>query len=356
MSIITSTDAENAGLERLTGKYSQYSEMTLSERRFLNSLILRHKPKKILELGVSAGGSAVVILNAIKDDPDARLYSVDYSTNYYIDPRLKSGFAVDAYPELQTKHQLHTGGLALEFMEAIGGDIDFCFIDTMHRLPGELLDYLMVLPFLKPECVVVFHDTQLHTWARGGDSIATCLMMSAVKGQKLRLDIPFDPRNFETGLRTVTGDSQGDNDLRFAAPQPVFANIGGVILAPDAMDHVWDVLNILTLPWSYRPPEKDIQATAAWFERFYGADTGKFLRDAAVFQEYRAATKELGAIQGFGGVARIRFGLKSRCRELLYRLRSGLASGRKREKYARRAEKVRLRREELLRIKGKYAG
>ena len=57
------------------------------------------------------------------------------------------------------KWTLYIGTLTSQVIETIGNDIDFAFIDTMHITPGELLDWLMVLPFLKEEAIVVFHDT-----------------------------------------------------------------------------------------------------------------------------------------------------------------------------------------------------
>lgn len=51
--------------------------MSEHERRFLNGIIRELKPEKILEVGVSAGRSSVIILNAIKDIEDAKLYSID---------------------------------------------------------------------------------------------------------------------------------------------------------------------------------------------------------------------------------------------------------------------------------------
>ena len=53
---------------------------------------------------------------------------------------------------------LYTGGLTAEFIETIGDEIDFVYIDTVNVTPGEMLDWLMVLPFLKNEAIVVFHD------------------------------------------------------------------------------------------------------------------------------------------------------------------------------------------------------
>jgi predicted O-methyltransferase YrrM len=38
-----------------------------NQREFINGIIRKIKPKKILELGVAFGGSSIIILNAIKD-------------------------------------------------------------------------------------------------------------------------------------------------------------------------------------------------------------------------------------------------------------------------------------------------
>ena len=51
--------------------------MQLTDQKFLYSLIRKFEPKKLLEIGVSAGGSSSLILNAIKELPNSKLYSID---------------------------------------------------------------------------------------------------------------------------------------------------------------------------------------------------------------------------------------------------------------------------------------
>ena len=82
-------------------------DMTDLEKRFLNGIIRQNKPKKILELGVSAGGSSAIILNAIKDIDNAKLYSIDYSDKWYLDNNKNSGFIIsEKFPHLQNKWEL----------------------------------------------------------------------------------------------------------------------------------------------------------------------------------------------------------------------------------------------------------
>lgn len=126
------------------------SEMTYLERKFLNGVVRTVKPKKILEVGVAAGGGSAIILNAIKDIKDSFLYSIDYSEAYYRDCTKKTGFIVDEqFHDLKSKWKLYTGGLAAKFMYEIGGEIDLCLLDTAHSNPGEFIDFLIILPYLK---------------------------------------------------------------------------------------------------------------------------------------------------------------------------------------------------------------
>jgi predicted O-methyltransferase YrrM len=69
------------------------ADLQVYEQRFLNSLLLQKKPKNVLEIGVATGGSSALILNALKtNDNSAKLYSVDYDTQYFGYRTKKTGF------------------------------------------------------------------------------------------------------------------------------------------------------------------------------------------------------------------------------------------------------------------------
>jgi len=139
-----------------------YIEITYDEQKFLNGIIRKIKPKKIIEIGVAYGGTAVIILNAIKDIEDAKLYSIDINKNCYRLPSKQTGFIVkEKFPHLANKWRLYTGGFTSEFIEKIGNNIDLVYIDTVHVVPGEMLNWLEILPFLKEESFVILHDTFL---------------------------------------------------------------------------------------------------------------------------------------------------------------------------------------------------
>lgn len=106
-----------------------------------------------MEIGVSKGCGSSIVLNAIQDFNNSHLYSIDLSDNNIIGSCVTSLF-----PNLLSKWTLYKGNIASKYMEKIGKDIDMVIIDSAHFEPGEILDFLIVLPFLSQEAIVVMHD------------------------------------------------------------------------------------------------------------------------------------------------------------------------------------------------------
>ena len=230
-------------LEKINDKIDKYSEMTYQERFFLTNLILEHKPQKILEVGVAAGASSLVILNAIRENNYGELYSIDYNEKYYRDNTKTTGFLVkELFPEFMDKWQFFSGGLCANYLDYIGKDIDFCFIDTVHSTPGEILDFLMILPYLKESAIVVLHDIALHQNSEYRTANVNCMLYSAIKGQKLVL---WEPKYI------------------------AFGNIGGIILDKDIKERVYDIFNLLIMPWHYELNDNDYKVLIDHLSKFY---------------------------------------------------------------------------------------
>ena len=51
--------------------------LTSTQAQFINGIIIYHKPKRCLEVGVADGGSAVLILNSLRIIKDSILVSLD---------------------------------------------------------------------------------------------------------------------------------------------------------------------------------------------------------------------------------------------------------------------------------------
>jgi predicted O-methyltransferase YrrM len=253
---ICPTEAENTILGELDNAYTKVSEMSFDERAFLNALILRNTPKKLLEIGVSSGGSSIVILNAIKNIPDAKLYSVDLNDNWYRDSGKKTGYFVDNYQQLKPKWKLLTGALTLKFIEQIGGGIDFCLIDTWHYNPGEIFDILMVLPYLTDDAIIIFHDVKLHTTWRTRAGITNNLLMSSITGRKLL---------------------QGDT-------QRIFPNIAGIKTNAKTKENIYEIFNLLTIQWSYFPADSQEKEIVSFFKRHYDEYYAKYIVDVFAYQ------------------------------------------------------------------------
>ena len=73
---------------------------------FLNGVIRKFRPKKLIEIGVPEGGSSIMILNSIKDIKNSHLYSIDLSTHNMIGSCVKNYFSY-----LSNNWSLYTGNI-----------------------------------------------------------------------------------------------------------------------------------------------------------------------------------------------------------------------------------------------------
>ena len=268
---VTSSKEDLEIYKNFSENYEPYSEMSEQDRIFLSTLITQNKPKKILELGVSHGGSSVVILNAIKNDPLAELYSIDYKEFHYRLKDKKTGYFVDNFPELKNKWHLYTGGLALNFLDQISSSdiesekFDLCLLDTVHSAPGEILDFLQVFPYLKKNAIVIFHDTNLQLYLdnnlRRVNSDINNVLMSAINGEKY-IPSPYPNKSFVGYF---------------------FNNIGAIKLLDV---NIYSIFNLLTRKWQYMPQEKDLNELKAFLQRFYDRYYCEYFEQVIATQKY----------------------------------------------------------------------
>ena len=234
-------------------------ECTLDEEKYLNGIIRKFRPKKIVEIGVSAGGTSAVILNAIKDIPDAKLYSIDRKKNWYKGPSKKVGWLVEEkFSELMNKWTLYTDINTAEVIEKIGNNIEFAFIDTVHTCPGEMLNWLEVLPFLKEEAIVVFHDIYLMYYDK----------FAFVKKK----------RNFTNNQLYVY--IRGQYILPSYGNEIFSRNIGGLKLFRNQQNYFRQYFLALGGQWEYMPAENDLKILREFFKKYYGEEYAKIFDDA----------------------------------------------------------------------------
>ena len=110
---------ENYDHEIITSKIIEDSKwlLGLKEARFINGIIRKNKLKNCLEIGVANGGSAILILNAIKDIKNSILVSLDLNKELFDDPYKVTGYRVNEYfPELSKNWKLYTGDQPHKFL------------------------------------------------------------------------------------------------------------------------------------------------------------------------------------------------------------------------------------------------
>lgn len=221
---------------------------------FLCGLIKDKRPKKIVEVGVAAGGSACLMINCVNMlRIECEMYSVDVSERYYWDANKKTGFMVQELERMGVDHSFHKfllGKVVAEQLEEIGKDIDFLLLDTTHALPGEVLDFLVLYPYLAKEAIVVLHDTAVHTLLDVSDEIATASLLQAVVAEKF-----------------INNDEEYPNIAAFKINEDTEKYLGNVFLS-------------LFAPWKYMLGEKELSAYRREIEKNYSKEFVKLFYQA----------------------------------------------------------------------------
>ena len=247
-------------LSRLSNEYT--AEMSEGQLAFLCGLIKKYSPEKIVEIGVAAGGTTAVMLNCINMlNLETQLFSVDLLENFYEDLSKKTGYLAEeckAILNKQLNHTLYTGKYAVERIDDIGKDIDFLVLDTVHVLPGEILDFLAYYPYLKKGCVVVLHDTAMNQYSDNKDAIATRSLLSSV-----------------TALKILYED----------------ANIAAFMVSEDTTKYIDNIFSALMLTWKYLPGQHEIQLYRDFYNKHYASENLKMFDMALKMNHKSVLTK-----------------------------------------------------------------
>ena len=239
--------------------YPNEPEMTVYESAVLCGVIAEIKPKKILEVGVAAGGTTAIVMQCLNDlGISANVISCDLNVQYYRDESRKTGFLLDSIEgKFNTiSHRFMLGGYLPEFLDEIGDGIDLAIIDTVHAVPGEILDFLAVLPFMKRTGVVILHDVAFSYYYQNCLS-SNAVLMSSIVGDRI--------------------DAGTDNDRLGGYP-----NIGGFYLNDDTRKYVINTFSALLLDWEYVPSNRELMIYRNHYQNYYG-DIEMGLFDKAVY-------------------------------------------------------------------------
>ena len=228
-----------------------------SQPYFINGLIRKIKPKNLLEIGVADGGSSILILNAIKDIPDSRLISLDLNTQLYYDQSKETGYRVNQnFPELTKNWKLLTGKQPHKFLINLKMKFDFVFLDTAHSAPGEILNFIELLPFLNENAILVLHDILWHFHSK----------------------IKFFPSNVYL-YPVIYGDK-----VLFKNKDGSIGNIGAIFLYNNQEKHYLDYFFLLLAFWEYIPKDDEINELRIFIKNFYKKDIYLKIFDTAVIK------------------------------------------------------------------------
>ena len=222
---------------------SEFAEMTESDHSFLYDLLTEFRPHRIVEVGVAEGGTDAIILDWLSKNElsDTEFFAVDLAE--YRGGK-KIGYVVSEWKEYLSnyeKYHLYTGCVVAEVIEEICEDekCDFCIIDTSHIMPGEVLDLLAVLPFLKENGVIVLHDVMLHHMSKNR-CYATQIAFDCIVGKKI-----------------WNWDSEK------------YPNIAAVQINEDTYKYSLDLVSALGIPWEYDPGPEILEQYAKIVKKYY---------------------------------------------------------------------------------------
>ena len=224
---------------------------------FIHGLIRKYKPKNCLEIGVADGGSSILILNAIKDIPNSSLVSLDLNTQLYYNQTKKTGYRVNQYfPELAKNWKLLTGQQPHKFLIKLDMKFDFVFLDTVHYAPGELLNFIELLPFLNENAIFVIHDILLHFKSKVKFYPSNVHLYPAIYGDKVLL-------------------KNNDGSI---------GNMGAVFLYNNQERHYLDYFFLLLTFWEYMPKDNEINDLRTFIKKYYKKDIYLKIFDTAVMK------------------------------------------------------------------------
>lgn len=212
------------------------SELPPKYLGFICQLIKDNRPAKILEIGVSGGGTTCAILNCIdKLGLHSEMYSVDLSYTYHYDTSKECGYQIkDAAPYLKNIncHHLLLGRTVAEVLPEItrSGKFDLLILDTIHYLPGELLDFLVCFPYLNDDAVVVLDDIIFAHTGENTNAIATRVLFDCVVADKILPECDGLPK------------------------------LAAFKLNKDTKKYIFNCFSAVSFPWDYDMDEKQLNA------------------------------------------------------------------------------------------------
>lgn len=140
---------------------NNYGQMYAPELLYV--MVRQFKPNVVVETGVSAGISSAYILQALEDNNNGQLHSIDYpnhtmSTEHCLPKNKESGFVV---PNNLRKRWMLYIGKSKDLLDPIltkVGDIDMFVHDSEHSYQNMYFEYNKVWKYIRDGGFLLSHD------------------------------------------------------------------------------------------------------------------------------------------------------------------------------------------------------
>lgn len=155
----------------------------------------------------------------------------------------------------------HLGNALPCYLEEIGGDIDFLILDTVHSMPGEMLDFLAALPYLSSNAIVILHDITLNQISDNEFGYATRIVYDVATGEKIIAD----------GVD----------------PDEILPGIGAFQITEDTLKYVEKCFSALTITWKYDLTDDELERYRIIYKKFYHDDLVELFNKAITINRKR---------------------------------------------------------------------
>lgn len=139
-----------------------WGSVTAEEMLYFQRLIVEHRPRGFIEIGMASGLSAGLIALLLEENGGERLTSLDHDNTFFGDTSQENGFLLERiYPSGPVTIRKQPFTIAID-VPLLGETWDMGFVDANHQHPWPLLDTLALYPYLTGPKVLLHHDLDLY--------------------------------------------------------------------------------------------------------------------------------------------------------------------------------------------------
>lgn len=138
-----------------------YGSVAIDELLFIQELVAKHRPRRVLEIGMASGLSTGFLARFMAENGGESLVSIDHDDTFFGDPTKPNGFLVsELYSGGATQVDLIKFCTSLD-LAGISGQFDMAFVDANHQHPWPAIDTMALFPRMTGAKIVIHHDLRL---------------------------------------------------------------------------------------------------------------------------------------------------------------------------------------------------